>query len=233
MTEAEWRTATDPQAMLVELWRRSRGWRAWLRGFFGDRGERRRLERRARLFACACCRRIEPLLCDAKLTNAVEVAERYADGTATAAELEAARETAKESPWGAAARAATRTAWVDPWEAAAQAAMHAVAAVEWAAEGDWRAASAALRLEQCALLHDLFDDVFHPPSPLYPGWLPAETLEEAWLIYQKRRFEDLPRLAQQLAAVGCDRAPLLEHLRGPGPHARGCWALDQVLGRGG
>lgn len=25
--------------------------------------------------------------------------------------------------------------------------------------------------------------------------------------------------------------PLLAHLRGPGPHARGCWALDLVLGK--
>jgi hypothetical protein len=24
---------------------------------------------------------------------------------------------------------------------------------------------------------------------------------------------------------------LLEHLRGPGPHVRGCWAVDAVLGR--
>jgi hypothetical protein len=38
-------------------------------------------------------------------------------------------------------------------------------------------------------------------------------------------------LADSLEDVGCTDASLLDHLRGPGPHARGCWALDAVLGK--
>jgi hypothetical protein len=34
-----------------------------------------------------------------------------------------------------------------------------------------------------------------------------------------------------LAEAGCADAPLLEHLRSPGPHVRGCWALDLVLAK--
>jgi hypothetical protein len=37
-------------------------------------------------------------------------------------------------------------------------------------------------------------------------------------------------LADVLATADCDDAALLGHLRGPGPHARGCWALDLILG---
>jgi hypothetical protein len=32
-----------------------------------------------------------------------------------------------------------------------------------------------------------------------------------------------------LEEAGCSDARLLGHLRGPGPHARGCWSLDALL----
>jgi hypothetical protein len=36
----------------------------------------------------------------------------------------------------------------------------------------------------------------------------------------------------QCGGSGCVPNPLLAHLRGPGPHARGCWVLDLLLGKG-
>ena len=38
-------------------------------------------------------------------------------------------------------------------------------------------------------------------------------------------------LADALEEAGCDNADLLNHLRGPGPHVRGCWAVDLILGK--
>jgi hypothetical protein len=38
-------------------------------------------------------------------------------------------------------------------------------------------------------------------------------------------------LADALEDAGCSDAGLLGHLRSPGPHVRGCWALDLVLGK--
>jgi hypothetical protein len=49
--------------------------------------------------------------------------------------------------------------------------------------------------------------------------------------YAAGRFDTLPVLADAMEDAGCDNAELLAHLRGPGPHARGCWALDVVLGK--
>ena len=51
------------------------------------------------------------------------------------------------------------------------------------------------------------------------------------MIYQERAFERLPILADALEEAGCDDPDILSHLRGPGPHVRGCWALDLVLGK--
>ncbi len=53
----------------------------------------------------------------------------------------------------------------------------------------------------------------------------------AAMIYSDRRFEDMPILADALEDAGCDSADILNHLRGPGTHVRGCWALDLILGK--
>ena len=39
-------------------------------------------------------------------------------------------------------------------------------------------------------------------------------------------------VANALQDAGCDDAEVLGHCRGPGPHVRGCWVMDLVLGRG-
>jgi hypothetical protein len=50
-------------------------------------------------------------------------------------------------------------------------------------------------------------------------------------VYHERAFDRLPDLAQALEAAGCTDAELLGHLRSAGPHWRGCFAVDAVLGR--
>jgi FHA domain len=44
-------------------------------------------------------------------------------------------------------------------------------------------------------------------------------------------YSCLPVLADALEEAGCTDQDILDHLRGPGPHVRGCWAVDLVLGR--
>jgi hypothetical protein len=51
-------------------------------------------------------------------------------------------------------------------------------------------------------------------------------------IYDERAWQRLPILGDALEDAGCGDDALLSHLRSPGPHARGCWALDLVLGKG-
>lgn len=49
-------------------------------------------------------------------------------------------------------------------------------------------------------------------------------------MHERQTFAAMPILADALQDAGCDDPFVLEHCRGPGPHARGCWVLDQVLG---
>jgi hypothetical protein len=39
-------------------------------------------------------------------------------------------------------------------------------------------------------------------------------------------------LADAVEAAGCTNLDILDHLRGPGPHVRGCWGVDLLLGKG-
>jgi hypothetical protein len=41
----------------------------------------------------------------------------------------------------------------------------------------------------------------------------------------------MPILADALEEAGCTDAAILGHCRGPGPHVRGCWVVDLLLGK--
>jgi hypothetical protein len=38
-------------------------------------------------------------------------------------------------------------------------------------------------------------------------------------------------LADGLEEAGCTDSDILAHCRGPGPHVRGCWVVDLLLGK--
>lgn len=48
--------------------------------------------------------------------------------------------------------------------------------------------------------------------------------------YEERAFDHLPLLADALMDAGCADDDLLGHCRAAGPHVRGCWVVDLVLG---
>jgi hypothetical protein len=88
--------------------------------------------------------------------------------------------------------------------------------------------------EQRKHLCDLIRDVIgYPcrPVALDVAWQTPVAVALAQTIYDERRFSDLPILADALEEAGCDNADILAHCRGPGPHARGCWAVDLLLGK--
>src|SRR5262245_24989357 len=93
------------------------------------------------------------------------------------------------------------------------------------------------RIAQCRLIRDLFGDRFRPTIPA-PACRTPEVLALARAAYEERALpsgqldpDRLAVLADALEEAGCDRAELLGHLRGPGPHVRGCWGVDLVLNK--
>src|SRR5690348_5289938 len=92
MTEAEWLTCTAPGQMLR---------------FLRDR----LTDRKARLYGCACVRTVWIHLTDARSQDAVELAERYADGQTTRDSMMAARTAAYQAAYG-------KRTWA-PWSAIA------------------------------------------------------------------------------------------------------------------
>jgi hypothetical protein len=242
VTEQDWLACTTPRPMLEVL--RGRG-----------------SDRKLRLFAVACCRRIWPHLTDEKCRKAVEVAERYADGQAIseelsdpwplhfpapmpsvpaewanakaeasagdAARLAAARDTKKMGlvyfTWEVARYAAGAGAWK-----IAGAAKNATHAASWASA--WNQTEADEYDEQVLLLRDILGNPFRPAA-LRPSWLKPDTISLGGHIYDERAFDRLPLLAVALEDAGCHNADVLTHCRQPGPHVRGCWVVDLVLGK--
>jgi hypothetical protein len=229
MTEAEWLACKDSRVMLAALTEADHP-RRW-----GCRVSDRKL----RLFACAVCRQAWDRLTDERSRKAVEVAEAYADGLVGEKELAVAR--VVWAPWDAG-----DAAWV-PAQAAQADASRAAA---WAAGAG---TYVGVRGEvQAVLLRDIVGNLFRSAYRCGPGvvdvvgsnwdpagvkpllvlhrWLTPAVLGVARRAYDDRDFDALPVLADALEEAGCTGQDILGHLRGAGPHARGCWVLDLVLG---
>jgi hypothetical protein len=214
VTEAEWLSSADAQPMLQYL--------------KDGPGPRKR-----RLVAVACCWRIGHLLTQ-NGRKAVEAAERFADGLIEEPELTAAMGAVghpRTNPRFRAAEAARFTSYpplMDWTSAAANVAVDAV----WYDEQD-RPIPEKRAAEESAQAHLLRDVVGNPFRPLTadPAWLTSTVVALAEGIYAERAFDRLPILADALQDAGCDNAEVLDHCRGPGPHARGCWVVDLLLGK--
>jgi hypothetical protein len=178
----------------------------------------------------------------------VELSEAFADGRATQGELRAARSEAVDVPLDLAAshyancaiRAATSAAALEVAvhvaSAAAKEAARAVSryafsngscyAASFAASvAAWHAASK----QQATLVDDIAG-----PDPLsdLSRFRTPTVVALAEAMYLERWWADLPVLADALEEASCTDARVLEHLRGPGPHARGCHVLDLILQMG-
>jgi hypothetical protein len=209
MTEQEWFACVDPQKML-EL------------EFLEGKASGRKL----RLFGCACCRQLWGLLREDCFRNAVEVAERFADGKASSRELAAAKKVS-----GAALERSGLAGLTGPGYCALGSAWSCTRNPQTAALYPvWVFTGEAQLQWEVLLLRDIFGNPFRAVT-LAAIWLTPSVTALARSVYEDRDFDRLPILADALEEAGCDNGDILAHLRGPGPHALGCWALDSLLGK--
>ena len=214
MSEAEWLACDDRQPMLETF-----------RGMLSDR--------KLRLFACACCRRIWQLLPE-ESKKAVIMAERYADGSASAEELGSAQERAFDAATNSDGEAAWWATHANAFYSGFDASYCAAgreAVLGWPGRNDHDdVAFVREHAESADILRDILGNPFRPVS-LDPAWLTSTVITLARGIYDERAFDRLPILADALEDAGCDNADILAHCRGDGPHVRGCWLVDLVLGK--
>jgi hypothetical protein len=224
--EAEWLACTDPAPLLI-----------FLRGKVSDR--------KLRLFAVACCRRLWHLLEDERSRTLVELCEAQAHGPVNRAELALAfrgnyevlaalhPRTARAMAVRAVTAGCGGAAWAAAWNVVSDArlALHL-------ASGEGEADESQV---QAALLRDIIRNPFRPllVDPAWLRWKGGTVRLLAEAAYQVRRLPEgtlrpghLAILADALEESGCAEPELAAHLRAPGPHVRGCWAVDALTARG-
>ncbi len=198
-------------------------------------------ERKLRLIAVECCRQIEHLL-DQRCVGALDVAERFADGRASPADLAAARSAAYDVYYEcddsegreSAADAVESACASEDLEEYVHHAMWVV--LNLAGIGMPRPLMKAKRrlvkLAFVQLLRDVIGDPFRPVI-VEPSWLKWENgtvVKMAQHIYDYRQFSLLPVLSDALEEAGCCEEQIIKHCRLEARHVRGCWVLDVLLG---
>jgi hypothetical protein len=178
-------------------------------------------DRKLRLFAAACSRRVWRWINELGRA-AVEAAEAYADGRISPEELRAARLACRSAGENAAWYAAAS----DAFKAAGNAARSARSGVARLNPSGMAAEQSA----QAMLLRDIVGNPFHPILA-NREWRGRRGLTLARTIYDQRAFERMPALADALERDECTDEAILAHCREPGEHVRGCWVLDLLLGK--
>ena len=211
MTEQEWLSSTNPQAMLVRL-----------------HGLNRVSDRKWRLFAVASSRANFTRLLQGSsrwqtievvLTTALEHIERHAEGQIDYETMLGALQLLRKTSPDLLEKSCVFPEWLN--RAALRSPYEAACSMGWP----------ITKKSHSDLLRCLFGNPFHPAS-FDPAWLQSDdgnVRRLAQAINDERSFHRLPVLADRLENAGCTSDDILSHCRSVGPHARGCWVLDSLL----
>ena len=219
MTEATWLAATDPTPMLE-----------FLRG--------KASERKLRLFLVATARSVGDKIDREDMRQAVEAGERHADGLITDEELHRHSSamygyftdpTPEMREWFAGISRGSRER-LATFKLAHSCVFTQRGLMTIMTLNAYRDGLVLTRQYQPSLLRDIFGNPFRPVA-VDRSWLTSTVVSLAQGIYADRAFDRLPILADALQDAGCENADVLGHCRGPGPHVRGCWVVDLVLGK--
>jgi hypothetical protein len=221
MTESEWLASDDPDAMLEFL-------------------EDALSERKKRLFACACCRRVLHRIPDDRARAALDVSEEFADRATSRKQLAEAYAIAWEVYEAAMSSGEPEEPFTQAVEMACGEKLDNVAEVAQEArldEADYedltpadRKFARCERKAQAEILRDLFGNPFHPVT-VPKKWLMPDVVSLGQRIYKCRAFDQMAALAEALETAGCTDSHVLQHCRQGKAHARGCWVLDRLLRR--
>jgi hypothetical protein len=218
MTEEHWFAWDDPRTFLQSLLYQLQSIPAALRS-----------DRKLRLFAAACCRRVEGRLTAKRVLAAIDVAERYGDARTNEerSQIKPVRKRLRADPaWAASTVGRLGKAVVG------KSGLAAAIGCSWYASylvGGASARSEEERIAQGPLLRDIVGNPFRPVA-FAPEWRTSTAVALARGMYESRDFTAMPILADALQDAGCDSDDILNHCRdAQAAHVRGCWVVDLVL----
>jgi hypothetical protein len=209
MTAEEWESCTEYTRMSAPLYAVNHRSRKWY------------------CFALACVRLIEEHL-DATEQEAIEVTERYVERQATNRDRAGARALCSR---GDSQGEAVYWASAAPSDIARAGVPSHVFHFILASYG--RAAANAAERAFADFLREIFPNPFRPVhiDRAWLRWSDGTVRRIAETINDEGDFERMGVLAHALEEAGCTDENILGHLRGPGPHVRGCWVVDLIMGR--
>jgi hypothetical protein len=189
--------------------------------------------RQIRLFRLACCELLRGIIPIEHYVEWIALLERVAEGRGTFHDAAAVSEVMHELgntwayPQGSAAGAFH---WaLDPDDAIATTVM-----IQFVSAARGRLGPYDLPIhnwsDQPRLLRDIFGNPFRPVQ-FDSRWRTSNVVDLTRTINEERTFERLPILADALMDAGCADEQILKHCRSKGPHLRGCWAVDLILGK--
>jgi len=192
--------------------------------------------RKLRLVTVGFCRLHEDLVCNPLAQSALQIVELFVDGSATEAQMRRSVEETlcflaplvrcPTTRWETRLAETTLRQLLEDSEA-----VMASTGCYYTQQIPHRTRE-HVRQQVVSVMHEVFGNPFDPTvvQPEWLSWRECTALRIAQKIYDERQWQDLPILADALEESGCDSAGVLNHLRSSGPHFRGCWALDRVLG---
>jgi hypothetical protein len=206
VSEEEWLSCDEPPKLMAALLE----------------GSRSPTDRKIRLYACAVAALyLSAHPADICFHKVLAVAERFADGGATADELQqAGREAQRRYQW-------------QTDDTALQVVRHAAYLQTRGSSNSVRYATSYTYFDSktnALLFRCIFGNPYRPVS-VDPTWLTLDVVTLAEGIYQERAFDRLPILADALQDAGCDNTDILSHCHSEGPHVRGCWPVDLIFGK--
>jgi hypothetical protein len=210
ITESEWLIGTDPMPMLRRI---QKGGSA----------------RKMRLLAVMPARLRWAEIPEKPFREAIETAERHADGRATDDELAAYR----EQLYGY-----VGSQFPDWISQETNRVVHSLAFTTTykpplrplVPGGTWTFCASLVGEALCPIIRDIFGNPFRPVT-FSPAWRTDTAVALARQMYDAREFGAMPILADALQDAGCEDEQILSHCLSDGAHVRGCWVVDLVLGK--
>jgi hypothetical protein len=251
MTEEEWMNCCFPDYMLAALVERCGRRSRFRRGYSTSPP----FERKARLFICACTRRLRAICDYPQLLQLVCLAEDYADGIIGRKDLrKMASSNGALLSWTQQAREWVR-GWLDEmreWQLGPVISprdmvrlcvddhpfnsLHTILANYPFFGNDAFSFPVRSHVDVFCLLCGLLRDCFelnsnaNVDSAALLNSNDGVVLQLSRHIYSHAAFAEMPILADALEEAGCNHDAILSHCRSACIHTRGCWALDRILG---